>query len=79
MIGHAICMPQPLNTVANLKPDHMCAELDSKHITMSDAELEVGDFDPTTYQHVLPEGAHDYEDYDSEYEKEYPELGFTDE
>ena len=26
-----------------------------------------------------PEGAHDYEDYDSEYEKEYPELGFTDE
>ena len=46
---------------------------------MSDAELEVGDFDPTTYQHVLPEGAHDYDDYDSEYEKEYPELGFTDE
>ena len=79
MIGRAICMPQPLNTVANLKPDHMCAELDSKHITMSDAELEVGDFDPTTYQHVLPKGAHDYEDYDSEYEKEYPELGFTDE
>ena len=47
---------------------------------MSDTEeLGVGDFDPETYQHVLPEGAHDYDDYDSEYEKENPELGFTDE
>ena len=46
---------------------------------MSDSEeLNVGDFDPTTYQHVLPEGAHDYDDYDSEYERENPELGFTD-
>ena len=46
---------------------------------MSDSEeLNVGDFDPSTYQHVLPEGAHDYEDYDSEYEREHPELGFTD-
>ena len=36
---------------------------------MSDLEeLDVGDFDPTTYQHVLPEGAHDYDDYDSDYE-----------
>ena len=45
---------------------------------MSDSELNVGDFDPDTYQHVLPEGAHDFDDYDSEYEREYPELGFTD-
>ena len=47
---------------------------------MSDTEdLNVGDFDPSTYQHVLPEGAHDFDDYDSEYEREHPELGFTDE
>ena len=47
---------------------------------MSDSEeLNMGDFDPETYQHVLPEGAHDYDDYDSEYEKENPELGYTDE
>ena len=47
---------------------------------MSDSEdLTVGDFDPTTYQHVLPEGAHDFEDYDSDYEEQHPELGFTDE
>ena len=46
---------------------------------MSDSEeLNIGDFDPLTYQHILPEGAHDYDDYDSEYEKEHPELGFTD-
>ena len=46
---------------------------------MSDSEeLNVGDFDPTTYQHVLPEGAHDYDDYDSEYKRENLELGFTD-
>ena len=45
---------------------------------MSDSELNVGDFDPETYQHVLPEGAHDFDDYDSEYEWEHPELGFTD-
>ena len=46
---------------------------------MSDSEeLNVGDFDPSTYQHVLPKGAHDYDDYDSEYEREHPELGFTD-
>ena len=46
---------------------------------MSDSEeLNIGDFDPSTYQHVLPEGAHDYDDYDSEYEGEHPELGFTD-
>ena len=41
-------------------------------------ELNIGDFDPSTYQHVLPEGAHDYDDYDSEYKREHPELGFTD-
>ena len=47
---------------------------------MSDTEdLNVGDFDPSTYQHVLPEGAHDFDDYDSEYEREHPELGFTEE
>ena len=47
---------------------------------MSDTEeLNVGDFDPSTYQHVLPEGAHDFDDYDSEYEEQHPELGFTDE
>ena len=46
---------------------------------MSDSEeLNIGDFDPSTYQHVLPKGAHDYDDYDSEYEEEHPELGFTD-
>ena len=45
---------------------------------MSDSELNVGDFDPETYQHVLPEGAHDFDDYDSEYEREHQELGFTD-
>ena len=47
---------------------------------MSDTEdLNVGDFDPSTYQHVLPEGAHDFDDYDSEYVREHPELGFMDE
>ena len=47
---------------------------------MSDTEeLNVGDFDPSTYQHVLPEGAHEFDDYDSEYEEQHPELGFTDE
>ena len=47
---------------------------------MSDTEeLNVGDFDPSTYQHVLPEGAHDFEDYDSNYAEQHPELGFTDE
>ena len=46
---------------------------------MSDSEdLDIGDFDPTKYQHVLPEGAPDYDDYDSEYEEKHPELGFTD-
>ena len=49
------------------------------NFTMLDSEeLNIGDFDPSTYQHVLPEGAHDYDDYDSEYEEEHPELGFTD-
>ena len=61
----------------------MRSELGLKRIqyfNMSDTEeLNVGDFDPSTYQHVLPEGAHDFDDYDSEYEEEHPELGFTDE
>ena len=61
----------------------MRSELGLKHIqnfTMSDTEeLNVGDFDPSTYQHVLPEGAHDFEDYDSNYAEQHPELGFTDE
>ena len=47
---------------------------------MSDTEeLHVGDFNPSKYKHVLPEGAHDFDDYDSDYEKQHPELGFTDE
>ena len=47
---------------------------------MSDTEeLNIGDFYPSTYQHVLPEGAHEFDDYDSEYEEQHPELGFTDE
>ena len=47
---------------------------------MSDTEeLHVGDFNPSTYEHVLPEGAHDFNDYDSDYERQHPELGFTDE
>ena len=61
----------------------MRSELGLKRIQnfiMSDTEeLNVGDFDPSTYQHVLPEGAHDFDDYDSEYEEQHPELGFTDE
>ena len=61
----------------------MRSELGLKRIpyyNMSDTEdLNVGDFDPSTYQHVLPEGAHDFDDYDSEYEREHPELGFKDE
>ena len=47
---------------------------------MSDTEeLYVGDFNPSTYKHVLPEGAHDFDDYDSNYAEQHPELGFTDE
>ena len=47
---------------------------------MSDTEeLNVGDFNPSTYEHVLPEGAHDFNDYDSDYAEQHPELGFTDE
>ena len=61
----------------------MRSELGLKRIQnfiMSDTEeLHIGDFDPSTYEHVLPEGAHDFNDYDSEYEEQHPELGFTDE
>ena len=61
----------------------MRSELGLKRIQnfiMSDTEeLHVGDFNPSTYEHVLPEGAHDFNDYDSEYEEQHPELGFTDE
>ena len=47
---------------------------------MSDTEeLHVGDFNPSTYEHVLPEGAHDFDDYDSDYAEQHPELGYTDE
>ena len=47
---------------------------------MSDSEdLNISDFNPETYEHVLPEGAHDYNDYDSEYEREHNELGYMDE
>ena len=69
--------------MANLNSDHMRSELGLKHIQnfiMSDTEeLHVGDFNPSTYEHVLPEGAHDFNDYDSDYEEQHPELGFTDE
>ena len=44
----------------------------------SSEELNVGEVDTTTYQHILPEGAHDFDDYDSDYEEKHPELGFTD-
>ena len=60
----------------------MRSELGLKRIQnfiMSDTEeLHVGDFNPSTL-HVLPEGAHEFNDYDSEYEEQHPELGFTDE
>ena len=83
MIGHAIQKLGPINIVANLNSDHMRSELGLKCIQnfiMSDAEeLHIGDFNPSTYEHVLPEGAHDFNDYDSEYEEQHPELGFTDE
>ena len=47
---------------------------------MSDTEdLNVGDFNPSTYQHILPQGAHDFQDYNSDYAEQHPELGFTDE
>ena len=47
---------------------------------MSDTEeFNVGDFNPSTYEHILPEGAHDFNDYDSDYEEQHPELGYTDE
>ena len=69
--------------MANLNSDHMHSELGLKRIQnfiMSDTEeLHVGDFNPSTYEYVLPEGAHDFNDYDSEYEEQHPELGFTDE
>ena len=69
--------------MVNLNSDHMRSELGLKCIQnfiMSDTEeLHVGDFNPSTYEHVLPEGAHDFNDYDSEYEEQHPELGFTDE
>ena len=46
------------------------------NFTMLDSEeLNIRDFDPTTYQHILPKGAHDY---DSNCEEKHPELGFTD-
>ena len=60
----------------------MHSELGLKCIPTSPCQtlkrFNIGDFDPSTYQHVLPEGAHDYDDYDSKYEEEHPELGFTD-
>ena len=46
---------------------------------MAEEEFQVGDFNPDTYEHVLPEGAHDFEDYDMDYEVENPELAYTDE
>ena len=61
----------------------MRSELGLKRIQsfiMSDTEeLHIGDFNPSTYEHVLPEGAHDFDDYDSDYAKQHPVLGYTDE
>ena len=61
----------------------MRSELSLKRIQnfiMSDTEeLNVGDFNPSTYEHILPEGAHDFNDYDSDYVEQHPKLGFTDE
>ena len=66
-----------------MNSDHTHSELGLKCIQnfiMSDTEdLHIGDFNPSTYEHVLPEGAHDFNDYDSDYEEQHPELGFTDE
>ena len=68
--------------MANLNSDHMRSELGLKCIQnfiMSDTEeLHVGDFNPLTYEHVLPEGAHDFDDYDRDYAEQHPELGFMD-
>ena len=51
-----------------------------RNFIMSDTEeLHVGDFNPSTYEHVLTEGAHDFDDYDSDYAEQHPELGFMDE
>ena len=66
----------------NLNSDHMHSELGLKCIQTSlcqilkNSTLEI--FDPSTYQHVLPEGAHDFDDYDSDYAEQHPELGFMD-
>ena len=69
--------------MANLNSDHMRSELGLKCIQTSSCQIlknfNVGDFNPSTYQHVLPEGAHEFDDYDSEYEEQHPKLGFTDE
>ena len=42
---------------------------------MSDTEhLNIGDFNPSTYEHFLPEGAHDFNDYNSDYAEQHPEV-----
>ena len=61
----------------------MRSELGLKRIQTSPCQtlknFTLGDFNPSTYEHVLSEGAHDFDNYDSEYEEQHPELGFTDE
>ena len=42
---------------------------DQENLVEAEEELQVGDFDPNTYEHVLPEGAHDFSDFDSDYEE----------
>ena len=56
----------------------MHSELGLKCIQTSSCLIQKS-FTLETYEHVLPEGAHDFDDYDSEYEEQHPELGFTDE
>ena len=51
---------------------------DQENLVEAEEELQVGDFNPNTYEHVLPEGAHDFSDFDSDYERDNPELGYTD-
>ena len=49
-------------------------------LIMSDTEeLHIGDLNPSACEHVLSEGAHDFNDYYSDYAEQHPEFGFTDE
>ena len=82
VIGRAIQWLQPINIVANLNSDHMRSGLSLGRIRASwclaRGGLHVGDFSPSAYEHVLPEGAHGFDDCDSECEEKHPGLGFAD-